>query len=115
MRKILSIVENILRVDNLNPDSNLINIGANSIHIVRIGNQLEKEFGKRPRIDQIFRMQTIGAIAEFYGDEILVVNNDLNEQISESNETDKALKLLEKLDQLTEDEVKKLLEANKKK
>ncbi len=63
------IVSKILGAGDVDPDANLLAMGANSIDIVRIGNQLEKAFGRRPRIDQIFRMRDIREIADYYRDE----------------------------------------------
>ena len=41
----------ILRIDAVDPEESLLNYGANSIDLVRLGNRLEQELGVRPRID----------------------------------------------------------------
>jgi amino acid adenylation domain-containing protein len=62
---VTKLVSGVLKLDTLDPEANLLTIGANSIDMVRIGNELEKAFGFRPRMDQIFRLQTARAIAEY--------------------------------------------------
>ncbi len=51
--------------DNIDRNANLLSMGANSIDMVRIGNLLEQEYGFRPRMDEIFRLQSINAIAAY--------------------------------------------------
>jgi pyochelin synthetase len=64
--RIQKIIAKILEVPDLDRGANLMGYGANSIDMVRIGNQLEKEFGFRPRMDQLFRLQTVDALARYY-------------------------------------------------
>ncbi|MGH9675992.1 MAG: AMP-binding enzyme, partial [Candidatus Acidiferrum sp.] len=66
LARIIEIVTAILKMPNIDPDANLMSYGATSIDMVRIGNQLEKAFGSRPRMDQLFRLQTASALAGFY-------------------------------------------------
>jgi amino acid adenylation domain-containing protein len=63
--RLIRIAEDILQQNQIQPDDNLLSLGANSIDMVRIGNQLEKEFGFRPRMDEIFRLQTLNALADY--------------------------------------------------
>ncbi len=63
---IVRIVEAVLAVMEPDVEANLLSLGASSIDMVRIGNQLEEAFGIRPRMDELFRMQTIAALAEYF-------------------------------------------------
>jgi pyochelin synthetase len=63
--RIGELVKGILGSNYVDPEANLIALGANSIDMVRIGNQIEQSLGIRPRMDQIFRLQTVSAIATY--------------------------------------------------
>ncbi|MFQ5678529.1 MAG: amino acid adenylation domain-containing protein [Gemmatimonadota bacterium] len=65
-RKILGIVETVLDVERVDPLSNLLEYGANSIDMVRIGNQLEEAFGTRPRIEELFRLQSVAELIDYF-------------------------------------------------
>ncbi|MBD2305376.1 amino acid adenylation domain-containing protein [Chroococcidiopsis sp. FACHB-1243] len=64
--KVSRIVCEVLQMENADLDANLLSVGANSLDMVRIGNQLEKEFKHRPRIDELFRLQSIQALVDYY-------------------------------------------------
>ncbi|MDX1579599.1 MAG: SagB family peptide dehydrogenase, partial [Gemmatimonadota bacterium] len=64
---VLEVIREVLEVE-VPADGNLLAYGADSIDMVRIGNRLEERFGDRPAIDEIFRLQTPGALAGFYAD-----------------------------------------------
>ncbi len=63
--KVAALVGTVMGDDAIDPAANLLSLGANSINMVQIGNEIEKAFGFRPRMDQIFRLQSINAIAAF--------------------------------------------------
>ena len=67
LERIRGIVADALGVQVADVDADLMTLGANSLDMVRIGNRLEKEFKRRPRIDELFRMRRVRALAEFYG------------------------------------------------
>jgi SagB-type dehydrogenase family enzyme len=66
VRQITTLAEDVLRVPGIEPAVSLLSYGANSIDLVRLGNRLEEAFGTRPRIDEIFRLQTVQALADYY-------------------------------------------------
>src|SRR5262249_54858275 len=68
--RISRLVGQVLEGIQIDPKANLLTYGANSIDMVRIGNALEKEFGSRPRMDQLFRLQTVEALAQYYNEHI---------------------------------------------
>ncbi len=63
-------VGEVLGITPPEPEANLVGLGASSIDMVRLGNALEKQFGMRPRMDQIFRMQTVAKLAEYYDQQL---------------------------------------------
>jgi amino acid adenylation domain-containing protein len=65
------IIAGILEVDRIDPDVDLMTIGATSLHIARIANQLETTYGFRPEINQLFNLPTIRALAEYYEERLL--------------------------------------------
>jgi amino acid adenylation domain-containing protein len=64
--KVAALAAGILGVERVDPEESLLAYGANSIDLVRLGNRLEQELGSRPRIDELFRRQTVRALAEWY-------------------------------------------------
>ncbi len=66
LEKVTRIVAEVLQIEAPDLDANLLNLGANSLDMVRIGNQLEKELKSRPRIDELFRLQSVQALVDYY-------------------------------------------------
>ncbi|MEX2303773.1 MAG: amino acid adenylation domain-containing protein [Bryobacterales bacterium] len=69
-RTIAQTVGEVLGIAAPDFNANLVGLGASSIDMVRLGNALEKRFGMRPRMDQIFRMQTVAKLAEYYDQQL---------------------------------------------
>ncbi len=64
---IATIVAEVMNIAVPAPTADLLDeLFADSLEMVRIGNRLEKTFGSRPRIDELFRLQTIEALAGYY-------------------------------------------------
>lgn len=68
--ELTAIVAAVLEISDLDPDADFMSYGANSIDMVRIGNQLEKRYAVRPRMDQLFRLQTVRALASYYDEHL---------------------------------------------
>ncbi|HEU5186255.1 MAG TPA: amino acid adenylation domain-containing protein [Gemmatimonadaceae bacterium] len=64
--RLIGIVAAVLKLDAVDPDESLLSYGANSIDLVRLGNRLEQELGRRPRIDELFRVQTVRDLTHWY-------------------------------------------------
>jgi len=56
-----------LGVEKVAPDSNLMNLGADSVDMVRIANKIEAEFGFQPSLAEFFRNPTVNALAAAHG------------------------------------------------
>ena len=64
--RIAELVARALRVERVDPNASLLELGASSIDMVRIANLLEDEFGFRPRMNDLFRFSIVGAVSEYY-------------------------------------------------
>lgn len=62
--EVASIMATLLGIPSLDPDADLMHIGADSIILVRFGNQIETRFGVRPPAAELFRAPSIRAIAQ---------------------------------------------------
>lgn len=52
----------ILRLPSVRPDDNLIELGANSVDFIRIANLVEKAFGRRPALHDLYREPFVSAM-----------------------------------------------------
>ncbi len=57
--RIARLVAEVLKVDRVEPDTDLLSIGATSLDVIRIINRFEREFGVRPRVDDFYRSPTV--------------------------------------------------------
>lgn len=63
LARVVTLIGNELGHPSLDPNQNLLNIGATSIDLVRIVGRLEAEFGIRPSFQEFFREPTAAALA----------------------------------------------------
>lgn len=64
--RIVELAREVLDVDIPSLEVSLLDLGVNSMDMVRFGNALDKQFDRRPRIDELFRMETLQALVEYY-------------------------------------------------
>jgi len=64
--QISQIVATVLKIDRVDAEANLLNVGATSVDMIRIANRVESEMGFRPRINEFYRRPTVAALAEAY-------------------------------------------------
>jgi amino acid adenylation domain-containing protein len=64
--RIAELVARALKVERVDPNASLLEIGASSIDMVRIANLLEDEFGFRPRMNDLFQFSIVGAVSAYY-------------------------------------------------
>ena len=62
-RRIGEVLTEFLRIEELEPEASLLELGASSVDIIRIANLLEKELGFRPQIDELYRDPTLRGLA----------------------------------------------------
>ena len=63
---ITSFAEDILETGNISPDDELLNLGATSIHMIRIINRMEQELNFRPEIEEFYANPTIKWLQQAY-------------------------------------------------
>ncbi len=68
------LIASVLKVSHVNPDADLLQLGANSLDIVRLGTLLETTFGTRPKMEDFFHLTTVDSIAEYYEQHLLLQN-----------------------------------------
>lgn len=65
-QRVGQVVASVLQLEAVAADADFFNLGATSVDIIRISNELENEFGYRPRIEEVFRSPTVAALASCY-------------------------------------------------
>src|SRR5947209_17482874 len=60
------VVMDVLKLDTLDPKTNILSVGANSIDIVRIVNAIERALHFRPTLIDVFRSPTIADLVRAY-------------------------------------------------
>ena len=66
VERIAQLVGGVLKVDNIDPGKNLLELGANSLALLKIANLLESEFGFRPKIGELVHLSTLEITARYY-------------------------------------------------
>jgi pyochelin synthetase len=64
--RIASCIASVLNVTPVSRDMNLLEMGANSIELIRIATMLEKEFNFRPKIEDFYNSPTPKSLARSY-------------------------------------------------
>ena len=67
--EIQALVAAILAIDAVGAQQNLFDLGATSLHIVRLQRQLAERYGRAPAVVDLFRLPTVAAIAAWLADE----------------------------------------------
>jgi amino acid adenylation domain-containing protein len=70
-RVINATIAGVLNLDYLDPDSSLLELGANSIDIIRIGAILEKELKVPPRLEEFYVNPTLKSLYSSYHERLL--------------------------------------------
>jgi len=65
-RRLAAIVAEVLGEEAPSPDTDLAELGASSVEMIRIANRLEETFGSRPSVDELFQMGSIATLATYY-------------------------------------------------
>ncbi|HEX6292330.1 MAG TPA: condensation domain-containing protein [Herpetosiphonaceae bacterium] len=66
VREISGLVADILDLSDVDPRANLLDLGANSVEIIRIANRMERELGFRPKLEDFYRSPTVVGLARAY-------------------------------------------------
>jgi pyochelin synthetase len=63
---VAGLVARALELSDVDPDADLLAIGASSVDLINLANALESAFGHRLGMEQLFRLTTVRAIAGYY-------------------------------------------------
>jgi len=63
--EVLQTIGAVLQLTHVNPQQNLLDLGIDSIGMIRLANRLESRFGIRPKIGDLYRMHSIAELIEF--------------------------------------------------
>lgn len=69
--QIARLVAGVLKLQHVDPDDNLFDLGATSIDVIRIVNSVERELDFRPKVDVLYRFPTVATLAESYQQHLL--------------------------------------------
>ena len=89
-------------LDLADPQANLLELGANSIELIRIVNAIENEYGARLKLEEIYNSPTVGGLA----DEIQ------RSMVTSTAATDRFDQALAKLKLLSSEEHRALLDSS---
>ncbi|HEY9404139.1 MAG TPA: amino acid adenylation domain-containing protein, partial [Pyrinomonadaceae bacterium] len=64
--RIGELLREFLKLEEIEPEMSLLDLGASSVDMIRIANLLEKELGFRPQIDEFYREPTLLGLANAY-------------------------------------------------
>ncbi len=68
VERMAGLVSKILPIQGLSAESNLLDLGATSVDLIRLANLLERELGRRPSIDVLYRAPVVREIARLFDD-----------------------------------------------
>ncbi len=64
--RVIALLEKRLSVSPVKTTDNLLRLGASSIDMIRLANDLEKAFGQRPKINELTRLESVSALIALY-------------------------------------------------
>ena len=65
-RELLRIVGEVSGATGVGPDTRLFDLELSSVHLIRLATELERAFGARPSLEQLYRLADLGELVEFY-------------------------------------------------
>jgi amino acid adenylation domain-containing protein len=67
-RRISRLVAGVLGLSEVGEDASLLDLGVNSVDVIRIANALERELGWRPSVEAFYRLPSVGGLATAYAE-----------------------------------------------
>jgi len=64
--RIGQLVASVLKIDPIDPETNLLHLGATSVDMIRIVNLLDSKLNFRPQINEFYRLPTVSGLARSY-------------------------------------------------
>ena len=63
--RVLSLIGDLLKLPAVSPDANLLDLGADSITVIRLANRLQADLSLRPSVAELYRMQSIEELLQY--------------------------------------------------
>jgi SagB-type dehydrogenase family enzyme len=86
-RQISRLISRVLKIERVDPDANLLELGANSVDIIRIANLLDAELNFRPKIEEFYRRPSVAELVKTYEQHLLRGEKGA-EELMQSRQTD---------------------------
>ncbi len=64
-KKIIELISDVLKIDEIDLNANLLDLGADSISMIRLANRMQSNLAIRPSIADLYRIQSIAELIEF--------------------------------------------------
>lgn len=64
-KKMIELISDVLKIDKIDLKANLLDLGADSISMIRLANRLQSNLAIRPSIADLYRIQSIVELIEF--------------------------------------------------
>lgn len=78
--KITNVIKNVLDIDSIGLDVKITDVGATSIELIKIINQLEREYNQRMEVSDLFENLTIRKLVAYFGEKNEKKTECANEQ-----------------------------------
>jgi SagB-type dehydrogenase family enzyme len=66
VERLLALVRDELRLEAVTPEANLLMLGASSLDMLRVVDQVERHLGFRPKVEEFFRQPSIAGLADLH-------------------------------------------------
>ncbi|TVP65605.1 MAG: amino acid adenylation domain-containing protein [Nodularia sp. (in: Bacteria)] len=80
--QITQVVQSVLNITTISTQTNLLAMGATSVDIIKIANQLEQQFSYRLPIKDLMRLATIDDIAKYYEEHLLTAKPEVSKYLT---------------------------------
>ena len=92
--KVLGLIAELLKLPSVSPQANLLDLGADSITVIRLANRLQAELSIRPSVAELYRMQRIEELLQFCEKNTGETTADFQEDPVESRSERPAFRLI---------------------
>jgi amino acid adenylation domain-containing protein len=86
-KQISRLISRVLKIERVDPDANLLEMGVNSVDIIRIANLLDAELNFRPKIEEFYRRPSVAELVKAY-EQYLLHGEKAAEELMQSPQTD---------------------------
>lgn len=97
--EVIKLVESVLGINSINIEDRFSELGVSSVDMIRLANELERVYKKRPSVQEMMQYRKIGQLIDFFGENIVESLNNGVEQIAleTSPYTEGQLQIIDKM------------------